>query len=110
VTNGELYVDANYNGLVDDGAAIQSGVAGAGGKLIFTTSFSPGTGFTAFIVRATVANLNGGDTTTFSLTDADIDESESVTESGTISSAVHTQDSLPFEYRKPITVKTARLA
>ena len=44
-------------------------------------------------MRATVANLVGGDTTTFSLAAADIDEVEAgIGEPGAISNAVHVQD------------------
>ena len=41
VTSGALYEDTNNNGVIDDGAAIQSGVTPVGGVLTFTTDFTP---------------------------------------------------------------------
>jgi hypothetical protein len=62
--------------------------------LTFTTNFTPGTSGTTYFVRATVSALTDGDTTTFSVGIADIDEVEvGVPESGSISNATHTQDS-----------------
>jgi len=92
VESGELYEDTNNNGLIDDGAAIQSYVYPASGVLTFDTDFIPSTGGTNYLVRATVSDLVVGDTTTFSLGTVDIDEVEGgVTESGSISTATHTQ-------------------
>lgn len=92
VTAGALYRDENDDGVVDGGdTLLASGVAGSAGMLAFTgLSEDPGTG-TNYLVVADVANLVPGDTTTFSLTGADIDEVEfGVAEGGSISDAVHT--------------------
>ncbi|MCH7474805.1 MAG: DUF2341 domain-containing protein, partial [Gemmatimonadetes bacterium] len=101
VTNGELWEDTNGNGVIDGGdTQIQAGIAGVAGELTFTANFTPATTGTIYFVRATVANLLPGDTTTFSLGTADIDELEAVTESGAITNATHTQDvSLQTNYR-----------
>jgi hypothetical protein len=98
VANGDvsacqLYSDVNSDGAVDVGdTLIQTGVTPVGGVITFTTNFTPGTSGTNYLVRCTVANLVGDDTTTFSVGTADIDEVETVTESGSISNATHTED------------------
>ena len=95
VTNGDLYRDENDDGLIDGGdTPLVTGVAATGGFLAFTSlGESPGAGAN-YLVRADVANLVPGDTTTFSLDLSDIDEVEvGVAESGASSNAVHTQDS-----------------
>jgi hypothetical protein len=98
VSNGELWEDVDNDSVVDDpgDTLIQGSVTPSSGVLTFTNNFSPGTGGTRYLVRATVSNLTGGDTTTFSVGTADIDEVENVTESGSISNATHTQDSSTF--------------
>ncbi len=95
VSAGELWGDTNGNSVLDGGdTLIQGGVAPAGGVLTFTTDFSPVASGMACFVRATVANLVAGDTTTFSLTTADVDPLEAgVAKSGSVSNAVHVQDS-----------------
>ena len=95
VTGGELYVDVNGNGVWDGGdTLVQGSVAPVGGVLTFTTNFAPATSpGTSYLVRASVANLVAGDTTTFSVAAADIDEVElGVAEPGAISDAYHVQD------------------
>ena len=96
VTAGQLWEDTNGNGTFDGAGPdtlLQGGVAPAGGVLTFTSNFSPATSGTNYFVRATVANLAGSDTTTFSLAAADVDEVEAgVLEPGAITSATHTQD------------------
>ena len=94
VSNGELYRDENGDGAVDGGdTPIQGGVTPSGGTLTFTTNFSPDVAGTNYLVQATVANLVGGDTTTFSLAPEDIDTVElNVCSSGSTTNAVHTQD------------------
>ena len=93
VTSGELWRDNNSDGLIDGGdTQIQGGVTASGDMLTFTNDFNPATGGTNYLVRATVANLVAGDTTTFSFGTADVDELEVVTESGSITNEVHTQD------------------
>jgi hypothetical protein len=102
VSGGELWEDTNGNGAIDVGdALIEGGVTPVVGVLTFTTDFTPATTGTTYFVRATVANLVPGDTTTLSLGTADIDEVEGgVTESGSITNATHTQDaSLQINYR-----------
>jgi hypothetical protein len=92
VTSGELWIDANNDGVINGGdSSIQTGVTPAGGVLTFTTNFF--SGVRNYLVRATVANLAGGDTTTFSMGTADIDEVEvGVGESGSATDAVHLHD------------------
>ena len=94
VSAGELWLDTDNDGVIDGGdILIEGSVTPSAGVLTFAGNFSPATSGTNYLVRATVANLAGGDTTTFSVTSADIDEVEGgVTESGSISNAVHTQD------------------
>ena len=94
VASGELWRDDNNNGVIDGDTSIQLAVTPSGGFLAFNSlGEDPGVGGTNYIVRATVSNLVEGDTTTFSVGTADIDEVEGgVTESGAISNAVHTQD------------------
>ncbi|MFQ5566191.1 MAG: DUF4347 domain-containing protein, partial [Paracoccaceae bacterium] len=101
VSGGELWEDTNGNGAIDVGdTLIEGALAPVGGVLTFTTDFTPATTGTIYFVRATVANLVPGDTTTFSLGTADIDELEVVTESGSITDATHTQDvGLQTNYR-----------
>jgi hypothetical protein len=101
VTAGELWEDTNGNGAIDAGdTLIEGAVTPVGGVLTFTTDFTPETTGTIYFVRATVANLVPGDTTTFSLGTVDIDELEAVTESGAITNATHTQDvGLQTNYR-----------
>ncbi len=92
VTAGALYRDNNDDGVVDGGdALLSSGIAGAGGELAFTVlTEDPGLGKN-YLVVVTVNNLALGDTTTFSLGTADIDEVQvGVVEAGSITSAVHT--------------------
>jgi uncharacterized delta-60 repeat protein len=95
VTAGALYRDENNDGVVDGGdTALKTGIAGSGGQLAFIAlNESPSTSGTDYLVQATVSNLVEGDTTTFSLTAADIDEVEGgITESGSIAAAMHTTD------------------
>ena len=93
VSGGELWQDNNNDGVIDGGdTLLQGGVTPSGGTFTFTNDFSPSTGGTHYLARATVDNLAAGDTTTFSLGTSDIDELELVTESGSIVNAVHTQD------------------
>jgi hypothetical protein len=94
LSNGQLYVDVNNDGLITGAdALIQTVASPAGGVFTFTTNFSPSATGTNYLVRATVANLLAPDTTTFSVSAVDIDEVEAgVVESGSISNAVHTQD------------------
>ena len=94
VSAGELWIDTDNDGVIDGGdTLIQGSVTPSGGVLTFTNNVSPGTGGTNYLVRATVANLAAGDSTTFSVGTADIDEVEGgVTESGAITNAVHTQE------------------
>ena len=95
VTAGALYVDVNNNGTYQAGTdtLVQGSISGSGGKLTFTTDFQPATGGTNYLVRATVSNLAGDDTTTFSVGAADIDETASnVSEPGSISNVTHTED------------------
>ena len=98
VSNGELYRDVNNNGAFDSGTdtLLLGGVTPVAGVLAFNSlSEDPGAG-TNYIVRATVINLIPLDTTTFSVGTADIDEVEGgITEVGSITSAVHTQDGIP---------------
>ena len=90
VTSGELWEDVNSDGVVDGGdTSIQSGINGSGGKLTFTTDFSPSESGTNYLVRATVANLVPDDTTTFSMGTADID-GNATSESGSTSNVTHT--------------------
>ncbi len=94
---GELWADLNSNGVVDGEPTddlIESGVSGSGGKLTFATNFSPAVNpGTNYLVKATIANLVGDDTTTFSVGAADIDTVESgVSEYGSITNATHTMD------------------
>ena len=61
--------------------------------ITFNYNFSPSVSGTNYLVRVTAANLAAGDTTTFSLTAADIDTAEtSVSEPGSITNATHTAD------------------
>ena len=89
-------MDVNNNGTYEAGTdtLVQTGIAGASGKLTFTTNFTPATGGTNYLVRATISNLVPGDTTTFSVGTADIDTTYSggVTKSGSISNITHTAD------------------
>ncbi|MHC4545947.1 MAG: hypothetical protein ACYSYL_15750 [Planctomycetota bacterium] len=74
VSNGELWEDVDNDGVVDEpgDTQIQGSVTPSSGVLTFTNNFSPGTGGTNYLVRATVSNLTGGDATTFSVGTADI--------------------------------------
>ena len=96
VSAGELWEDTNGNGTFDGAGPdtlLQGATAPVGGVLTFTTNFSPLTTGTNYFVRATVANLAGSDTTTFSLVAADIDEVEAfVVEPGAITTATHVED------------------
>ena len=94
VSVGELWVDNNNDGAIDGGdTLIQGSLTPTGGVFTFTTDFSPALVGTNYLVRATVDNLAAGDTTTFSLGTADVDEVEGgVSEIGSITNAVHTQD------------------
>ncbi len=100
VTSAGLYLDVNGDGQWDAGdTPIQVGVNPTGGVLTFTTNFQPGSTASPYLVRATVANLGPGDTTTFSLGLADIDTVENgVAESGATTSATHTADPLDIVY------------
>ena len=90
VTAGELWLDNNQDGGIDAGdTLIQGGVSGAGGQLTFSTNFTPGTAGSNYIVRATVAALVGGETTTFSLATGNI--VTGATKSGSATAVVHTQ-------------------
>ncbi len=90
ITNGELWLDNNQDGGIDaSDTLIQGSVSGSGGQLNFTTDFTPGTAGSHYIVRATVANLVNGDTTTFSLTTGNI--VTGATKSGSATAVVHTQ-------------------
>jgi len=93
VTSAELWRDADNDGAVDDPGdeRIQYGINGSGGKLTFTTDFTPDTGGTNYLVRVTVSGLTTGDTATFSVGYADIDAGAAV-ESGSISPATHIAD------------------
>ncbi|MGH9461100.1 MAG: LamG-like jellyroll fold domain-containing protein, partial [Vicinamibacteria bacterium] len=95
VTGGELWRDVNNNGLIDGAdVPLQVGVNGSGGILAFSGIFEdPGFGGRQYVIRATVANLLAGDSTTFSLDLSDIDQFETgITESGAVSGVVHAQD------------------
>ena len=94
VSSGELYRDANNDGVIDGGdILVQGGVSPTGGVLAFNSLSEDPTVGTNYLVRATVANLAVGDTTTFYLGLSDIDVVESgVVESGSTSDATHTQD------------------
>ena len=106
VTAGALYRDTNNNGEIDGGdLVLATGVAGSGGQLAFAVSEDPGTGGTHYLVRATVANLIVGDSSTFSVTTADVDSS--LLEIGSISSATHTRLSVTALYRSVGTTATA---
>jgi hypothetical protein len=98
VSNGELWVDKNNDGVIDGGdTMIQGSVTPQYGILTFTSDFTPGTcGGTNYLVRATVINLATGDTTTLSLgtNDIDVRQGGEVTESGSITNATHLQDGL----------------
>ena len=65
-----------------------------------------GTGGTNYLVLVTVSNLAAGDTDAFSLVTAGIDEVEGgVTESGSVTNAADTEDSVGNvvrEYRRPL--------
>ncbi len=103
VTAAELWEDADSDGVIDDpgDTLIENSVNGASGQLNFNsfTPFSPGTSGTDYLVKVTVSNLIDGDSTTFSLGTADIDEVQgSVDETGTITDATHTQDFLTAIY------------
>ena len=94
VSSGELWEDTNGNGTYDGGPGdtlLAGGVSPASGVLTFTATFSPGTGGTAYFMRATVGSLAANDDAKFNLGIADID-SGGVAEEGTISQAQHTQD------------------
>ena len=97
VTSAELWQDLNGNGAVDGAdSMVQGSITGSGGQLIFTTDFTPDAGAgTNYLVSATVNNLADGDFTTFSLSAAEITESVAVTETGSISNALHIQDPAP---------------
>lgn len=98
VTNAELWEDVDNDGVVDSPGDNQIGpsVTPSGGVITFGTNFSPSATGTNYLVRATVANLAAAETTTFAVGAADIDVVEGgVTESGTISNAVHTFDVPP---------------
>jgi hypothetical protein len=87
----------NNDGAVDGGdTALQTGISGSGGQLAFNSLGEiPGASPTGtnYLVQATVANLVPGDTTTFSLTTADIDEVETgVIEQGSTTVATHLQN------------------
>jgi hypothetical protein len=101
VTGGALYRDNNNDGAIDAGdTLIQGSVTPVAGVLTFTTDFTPDTSGTNYLVRATVANLAVGDTTTFSVGTADIDVLPGgVTKLYSISSATHTRTSVPLLYR-----------
>ncbi len=97
VTNGELHRDNNNNGVIDGGdAPLATGVAATGGFLAFTSLVeTPGAGGANYLVQADVANLVAGDTTTFSIQTADIDEVQAgVNETGSAGPAIHTFDSV----------------
>ncbi|MGH9461101.1 MAG: right-handed parallel beta-helix repeat-containing protein, partial [Vicinamibacteria bacterium] len=89
---GELWRDVDGDGAGD--VLILGGVTGLGGQLAFNgLGEIPSDTGTNYVVRATVSNLIGGDTTTFSLGPADIAELEGgVAENGAVNDAVHTQD------------------
>jgi hypothetical protein len=73
LTGAALYVDVNNDGEFDGGdTPIQSSVNGANGQLNFTTSFTPSSGGTNYLVRVTVSDLVNGDSTTFSIGNGDI--------------------------------------
>ncbi|MFQ5771896.1 MAG: hypothetical protein ACE5HX_15280, partial [bacterium] len=59
VSSGELWKDVNNDGVVDNpgDTLIQGSVTPSSGVLTFTSNFSPGTGGTNYLVRATVASL-----------------------------------------------------
>ncbi|MGD9045326.1 MAG: DUF2341 domain-containing protein, partial [Desulfobacterales bacterium] len=94
VTDGELWLDVDNDGVLDDpgDTLLNDNVTPVSGTLSFTgLGQTPDSGQN-YLVRATVANLIDGDTTTFSLVTGDITISEGgVTTTGTVSNAVHTQ-------------------
>jgi hypothetical protein len=91
VTGGALWVDVNDDGVGD--TLVQGSVTPSGGVLTFTTDFTPSDTGTSYLVRASVANLVAGDTTTFSVAPADIDTVQAgVAKAGAITDATHVQD------------------
>ena len=95
VTGGDLSVDVDNDGAITGAdTLIQTGIDPSGGVITFTTNFPTSAAGVNYLVSATVSNLLGGDSTTFSLDATGIDTVESgVFKSGAIADAVHTQDS-----------------
>jgi hypothetical protein len=81
VAAGMLYADDGTTPGVIDGSdtLIESGVSGSGGKLSFSTSFTPASSGTDYLVKATVSNLVAGESTTFSASAADLTVSSGTT-------------------------------
>jgi hypothetical protein len=98
ITSVELWQDVDNDGVVDDpgDTRIEWGVTPSGGVITFTTDFTPSDTGTNYLVKATVSNLVGGDSVTFSVGTAEIDEAQGgITESGSISNATHTYEGPP---------------
>ena len=94
VTGGDLFVDVDNDGAITGAdTLIQTGIDPSGGVITFTANFPTSAAGANYLVSATVSNLVGGDSTTFSLNAAGIDTVESgVLKSGTVAGAVHVQD------------------
>ena len=100
VTNGELWEDTNGNGTWDDTGGgdtlLEGSVTPSSGVLTFNSNFPTVAGGRNYFVRATISNLVAGNSTVFSLDTAGIDEVESgVSESGSITNALHSQSLSP---------------
>ena len=95
VTSCELWQDdgdGNYEGAGQD-TLIQGSVAPAAGVITFGNNFTPGTSGTIYFVRATVSNLVPADTTTFSMTTANITPMQTgATKSGSATNVTHTAE------------------
>ncbi len=98
VTAAELYADDGTTPGVIDGSdtLIESGVSGSGAQLSFTTSFTPASGGTGYLVKATVSNLVENDSTTFSIGTGDIAPGSGSAGGSSPASATHTADAPPI--------------
>jgi hypothetical protein len=118
VTAAALYADDGTAPGVIDGSdtLIESGVSGSGAQLSFSTSFTPASSGTDYLVKATVSNLVEDDSTTFSIGTGDITPSSGSVGGSAPAGATHTADAPPiilgdhtsgqvpdqFEYTTPV--------